>query len=87
MMHSWYGQAGNYMLQGNYWWMGLSLIVFRVIVLVVLIYLAVKLFKRYENRSTVSKNPDDSAMNILRERYARGEIDTEEFVKRKSDLE
>lgn len=30
--------------------------------------------------------PDDSPMNILRERYARGEIDKAEFEEKKKDL-
>jgi putative membrane protein len=34
-----------------------------------------------------NKNPQvDSALNILRERYARGEINKEEFEDRKKDL-
>ena len=30
--------------------------------------------------------PEDRALSVLRERYARGEIDKEEFDKRKRDL-
>lgn len=89
MMHNWFGPAGNYMLQGNWWWMGAIGIAVRVILLIVVIYFLVKLLKRYEIGRTGSdqQRSTDEAMRILRERYAKGEIDTEEFQRRKADLE
>ncbi|CDX04787.1 Short C-terminal domain [Desulfitobacterium hafniense] len=63
---------------GGYGWMGtLMAIVFWGLI----IWLCVSLFRR--NRGSHRR---DDALNILRERYARGEIDSEEFDRRKEDL-
>lgn len=43
--------------------------------------------KRQEGRPSESRaDQEDSAMRVLRERFARGEIDAEEFEERKSKL-
>lgn len=55
--------------------------IFRTLVFVGLIYLAIKLFK---NNSTNTKN--NSAISILNEKYASGEISEDEYIKRKNVL-
>lgn len=52
-------------------------------VIIVLIVLAVRWFSG--DRPGGSKSSD--AMNVLRSRFAKGEIDEEEFLKRKAALE
>ena len=52
---------------------------FRMLVFIVLIVLAVKLFKSYSNKSS-------SAMKILNEKFANGEMNQEEYLKRKEIL-
>jgi len=42
--------------------------------------------RRPEQRALAGKERGDGALKILRERYARGEIDSDEFERRKQDL-
>mgnify|MGYP000365488980 CR=1 FL=1 len=71
---------------GWYWleWLGMALF---WVVLIVLVLAAVK-YLTAGRRSNVSKNerkPD--AMAVLEERYARGEINREEYLQKRDDLE
>lgn len=71
---------------GWYWleWLGMALF---WVVLIVLVLAAVK-YLTAGRRSNVSKNerkPD--AMAVLEERYARGEINREEYLQKRGDLE
>lgn len=80
MMGGWgYGGYGS----GGYWMMGIGMLIFWIGIIVLGVYL----FRR--NASHVPKGGivNNSAMDILRERYARGEIDSAEYLSRKSDLE
>ena len=45
------------------------------------------LFSRLAKRPTEDAVKQESPMDILKKRYARGEIDAEEFARRKKDLE
>lgn len=57
------------------------------------IYGVFRLISNLTNRSLVttkSERPlgkEETAMEIIKRRYAKGEIDTEEFARRKKDLE
>lgn len=62
----------------GYGWMFLVL-AFRLIMFALLIILAIKLFKRH------SSKPSDS-MRILNEKFARGEISEEEYLRRRTIL-
>jgi len=75
-----YGGYGN----GGYGMMGLVMpLIFGIVIILVGIYL-VRRNTSQVHSGTMSKQ---SGMDILRERYARGEIDSEEFQSRKLDLE
>lgn len=52
------------------------------IALIVLIVWAVKVFTDYTGHDGKVRKNDKSAADILRERYARGEIDKQEFDER-----
>lgn len=59
---------------------GIFMILFWVLVIVGIVYLVKYLI------SLQSKKQDKTPLDILKERYAKGEIDKEEFEKRKKDL-
>lgn len=74
---------------------GIGMILFWIVLILAIVWLARALdlgrtFQRRndEGRPERSANPsaEDHALDVLRERYARGEIDTEEFQRRKQDL-
>jgi putative membrane protein len=69
-----FGPASNIGYGGMFLGMG-----FRMLVFIVLIGVAVKLFKSYSNKS-------NSAMKILNEKFANGEMTQEEYLKRKEIL-
>ena len=64
------------------WGMGIGWII-AFILLIVLVWIIVKAAKK---SSDTGMPANKSPMDILKERYARGEIDKEEFEKRKKDL-
>ncbi|MHB1652566.1 MAG: SHOCT domain-containing protein [Desulfitobacteriaceae bacterium] len=85
MMGGWgYGPSvGN----GGFWWMGLMGMAIQLIFWVAIIALGIYLFKRMgHSRMTVGSSGRNNALDILKERYARGEIDADDYQHRKQDL-
>ncbi len=76
-------------MMGNWWGFGWSggifMIVFWVVVVLALILL-IKWLVQSSGRNKTVDGGSDQALEILRERYARGEIDKEEFEVKKKDL-
>ena len=80
------GMGGGYGgMGGGYGWMGMMMpIIFGICIILLGLYV----FRR--NHSQVYTNglgKQNGGLDILRERYARGEIDSEEYQSRKQDLE
>jgi len=75
---------GNLYGNGS-WWIGLVLMAVHIHFWGFIICFGVSLFNRSGGHSKLANGGNES-MEILRERYAKGEIDTEEFNRRKEDL-
>lgn len=72
-MGDWFPGMGGHGVFGLFW----------LILLVVVVVLGV----RWIGASGGAKSTPPSALEILKERYARGEIDDEEFQRRRRELE
>lgn len=71
----------------TFWGMGILGMGIQVLFWIVLIRFLVYLFRRIGSRIPIRGFiGQDEALNILQERYARGEIDLEEYQKRKKEL-
>ncbi len=69
---------------GNGNWMGAGMWIFWI-VLIVIVVLLVRVFAGA--RTSVPSPRRESPLDILKARYARGEIDDEEFQRRRRELE
>ena len=86
-MHYFYGPGSQLLGQGNFLWMGVVSMILHLLFWGVVIYFAVKFINRFLQKANDFKVKEDKAMSILRERYAKGEIDSEEFKLKKAELE
>ena len=77
MMNGFGGHGWGGMGFGGWGW------IFGLIVIVAFVWLIITVFN--QNRGSNQSN-SKSPLDILKERYARGEIDRDEFQKRKEDL-
>lgn len=70
--------------QMNGWGWGMALVgfVFMIAILGLVVWLVVTLIRRPETGAKRS-----SALDLLDERYARGEIEREEYLQRRADLD
>ena len=84
-----YGPHSGFMGDwGGYGWTGTSGMLFGLIFLVVIIAVVVWLVRggwQPDRHATVSDSRS-RGLDILQERYARGEIDRDEYLKKKQDL-
>ena len=86
-MHPFYGPSSQFLGEGNVWWLGMASMILYLLFWAVVIIFAVRLFKKYFLGPDQPKGKEDTALSILRARYAKGEIDAEEFRQKKADLE
>ncbi len=66
---------------GHGWGMGWWWII-GIVIVVAVVWMVVKGL----NQNSINQSIGKSALDILKERYARGEIDKQEFEERKKDL-
>jgi len=67
---------------GHAWGMGWGWII-GIFLLLLIIWVIARTLNKNKN---TDKTPGKSALDILKERYAKGEIDKKEFESRKKDL-
>ena len=80
------GYGHGFMANGQYGWMGWLPVVCHLIFWIGIIVIAVILLRRHGSKVRMMQKQNDPALLILRERYALGEIDTQDFNQRKEDL-
>lgn len=68
---------------GHMWWGWL----FWLIVIGVIIWLIATLVARNSRQQSSSSQSQETALDILKKRYARGEISKQDFEEKKRDLE
>jgi putative membrane protein len=66
---------------GGWWMMGIGTLVW-VVVLVVVVWLVVKAVNTADRRPADGRGERDEALDLLRRRFANGEIDADEFEQR-----
>ena len=76
------GMMGGY---GMGWFGGILMIVFWILIIVGLVFL-IKWLIQSTGRDKTSERGGNRPLEILKERYARGEIDKAEFDSKKKDL-
>ncbi|HZW83214.1 MAG TPA: SHOCT domain-containing protein [Candidatus Deferrimicrobium sp.] len=82
------GHLGGLASTGGYWWVGLVAMAIKFVFWIVIVVLAYRVVKSLAvNYHHTKRLEDNKALTILRERYAKGEIDTEEFNTRKNALQ
>jgi putative membrane protein len=57
-----------------------------MLMMMVLVFLGVVLVVHYLHRSTHNTSKEDTALEILKNRYAKGEIEKKEFDEKRKDL-
>ena len=57
-------------------------LILTLLVLVVVIWAIIKVFPDWQDRAGLNSRREDSAEETLRQRFARGEIDAEEYEQR-----
>jgi putative membrane protein len=79
------GMMGWGMGYGGGWLWTILMVIFWIAVIVGIVLL-IRWLILSTRTATPNQRQDESAIDILKKRYARGEIDKEEFEQRKKDL-
>lgn len=78
----WYGNPWVSNAYGGWWWPGLAMSLFWLIVVAAIVVPLIRLGRTPAGE----RSGRNSAMAILEERYARGEVGRDEYLEKKRDL-
>ncbi|MDQ7096635.1 SHOCT domain-containing protein [Desulfosporosinus sp. PR] len=81
-----YGSAFASGLGGGYWWTSLIGLSMQLLSWLLIIAVGIILFRWLGRRIPTIGYKNSNALNIVNERYARGEINTDEYLSLKKDL-
>ncbi len=81
------GHMGGWGHMMNFWWGGGFMWILFFVVIVVVVYFVLQSVKPTSRDSSLRETPGETSIDILKRRYARGEISKEEFEQMKKDLE
>lgn len=85
MMWGWPNMMGGY--YGGIGWIGMILsFIFFILIIIGIILFIVWLVKRATHPGTEQSKTNSKALEVLKERYAKGEISKEQFESIKKDL-
>jgi putative membrane protein len=84
--NGWGGMGPGMMGWGGSGWIGILFMVFFWVLIIVAIILLVRWLVGSSRHQNFGSQREDSALEILKKRYARGEINKEEFEAKKKDL-
>ena len=79
-----WGYMNNY--NGGWGWMGFGMIGMLLFWIFLIIGVVAVVRGTWGFGASPGRHPGKTALDILKERYARGEIDKEEFAQKKRDL-
>ncbi|OIQ89002.1 hypothetical protein GALL_291250 [mine drainage metagenome] len=79
-----WGYMGNY--NGGWGWMGFGMLGMLLFWVFLIIGIVALVKGTWGSGASAGRHQERTALDILRERYARGEIEKEEFEQKKRDL-
>ena len=79
-----WGMMGPGMMSGFSWWWFMP--IFPILFFGLIIWAVVALIRGVSQPGSSDSSKADSALDVLKKRYARGEIDKKEFEEKKKDL-
>ncbi|SHI75654.1 SHOCT domain-containing protein [Parasporobacterium paucivorans] len=85
-MHPFYGPNSELMKEKQSWYLGLVSMAMYLFFWAIALVVAARLFHKYVAAAHSRDIFEDDATEILRKRYASGEISGREFAKKKSKL-
>lgn len=81
------GHIGGWGHMMTFWWGGALMWILFLVVIVVVVYFVLQSTRSRNYNGSFRETARETSIDILKRRYARGEISKEEFEQMKKDLE